>query len=212
MMKRVRPPLTPLRGGPFQVPFGQFQVPLRAFQGRIIGRRYYLLPTNFAFGTWVARLIAAPLNQRATTSEWTALNDFEKLEMKRYVILPFPHSSEALWGPQYCRYLASALPKNQEFSGAPRFYLPIRGQFQSPSGVPRAPRGRSRWFQEPGGAFQEVSGGFKFQRGFRWFQLPQRGVPFALKSRSEACGVPGALRGDGDTISCQRTIRAKTNF
>ena len=53
-----------------------------------------------AFGTWVARLIAAPLNQRATTSEWTALNDFEELEMKRYVILPFPHSSEALWGPR----------------------------------------------------------------------------------------------------------------
>ena len=51
-------------------------------------------------GTWVARLIAAPLNQRATTSEWTALNDFEELEMKRYVILPFPHSSEARWGPR----------------------------------------------------------------------------------------------------------------
>ena len=51
-------------------------------------------------GTWVARLIAAPLNQRATTSEWTALNDFEELEMKRYVILPFLHSSEALWKPQ----------------------------------------------------------------------------------------------------------------
>ena len=47
------------------------------------GRRYYLLPTNLAFGTWVARLIAAPLNQRATK--------------------------------------ASALPKNQRFSGAPRF-------------------------------------------------------------------------------------------
>ena len=67
------------------------------------GRRYYLLPTNLAIGTWVARLIAAPLNQRATTSEWTALNDFEELEMKRYVILPFPHSSEALWGPRYCQ-------------------------------------------------------------------------------------------------------------
>ena len=175
-MKRVRPPLTPLRGGPFQielealfqkpkgVPFALTRVPradnrteilsptnkqyngrkraLRAFQGRIIRRRYYLLPTNFAFGTWVARLIAAPLNQRATTSEWTALNDFEELEMKCYVILPFPHSSEALWGPQYCRYLASALPKNQEFSGAPRFYLPIRGQFQEPFG-------RSKWFQDP---------------------------------------------------------------
>ena len=31
-----------------------------------------------------------------------------------------PHSSEALWGPQYCRHLASALPKNQRFSGAPK--------------------------------------------------------------------------------------------
>ena len=134
MMKRVSPPLTPLQGR--TVPSragGSVPDALRAFQGRIIGRRYisyqqtiqgpqespsgvpfaltrvpradnrteiYLLPTNFAFGTWVARLIAAPLNQRATTSEWTALNDFEKLEMKCYVILPFPHSSEALWGPQ----------------------------------------------------------------------------------------------------------------
>ena len=53
-------------------------------------------------GTWVARLIAAPLNQRATK--------------------------------------ASALPKNQKFSGAPRFYLPIRGQFQSLAGVPSALR------------------------------------------------------------------------
>ena len=89
------------------------------------GRRYYLLPMNLAFGTWVARLIAAPLNQRATTSEWTALNDFEELEMKRYVILPFPHSSEALWGPQReGRHLASALPKNQRFSGAPRICAP----------------------------------------------------------------------------------------
>ena len=91
--------------GPSGVPSragGSVPIALRAFQGRIIGRRYYLLPTNFAFGTWVARLIAAPLNQRATK--------------------------------------ASALPKNQKFSGAPRFYLPIRGQFQSPSRVPFALR------------------------------------------------------------------------
>ena len=97
---------------PKGVPFALARVPgraigsvpgaQRAFQGRIIGRRYYLLPTNFAFGTWVARLIAAPLNQRATK--------------------------------------ASALPKNQKFSGAPRFYLPIRGQFQSLAGVPSALR------------------------------------------------------------------------
>ena len=68
--------------------------------GQREGRGYYLLPTNVAFGTWVARLIAAPLNQRATTSEWTALNDFEELEMKRYVILPFPIRAELDGGPK----------------------------------------------------------------------------------------------------------------
>ena len=41
------------------------------------GRRYYLLPTNFAFGTWVARLIAAPLNQRARRVHQEGRNDLQ---------------------------------------------------------------------------------------------------------------------------------------
>ena len=33
-----------------------------------------------------------------------------------------PHSSGALWGPHYCRHLASALPIRAELSGDPELY------------------------------------------------------------------------------------------
>ena len=37
--------------------------------------------------------------------------------MKRYVILPFPHSSEALWGPREGRHLARSPQKSEIFGG-----------------------------------------------------------------------------------------------
>ena len=46
MMKRVRTPLTPLKGEDCSKSAKAQARSPRAFQERIIGRRYYLLPTN----------------------------------------------------------------------------------------------------------------------------------------------------------------------
>ena len=149
-----RTPLVPLRGGPFHERFARSRGG-RCPQGGVPGgfrgggRRYYLLPTNFAFGTWVARLIAAPLNQRATK--------------------------------------ASALPKNQRFSGAPRFFLPIRAQFQERFA-------RSRGFQRGGTEIlspaneQYAPHSSAVPGALRAFQASQGSVPDAPR------GVPSALR------------------
>ena len=76
--------------------------------GRAIPKKYRLKSEGQTGGSniQIRKAILRSLREKGCgqsvgeTSEWTALNDFEELEMKRYVILPFPHSSRALffWG------------------------------------------------------------------------------------------------------------------
>ena len=74
-----------------------------------------------AFGTWVARLIAAPLNQRATKASALPKN-------QRFSGAPgfcAPHSSGALWGPReggrryYLLPMNNTKPQKSEIFGGP---------------------------------------------------------------------------------------------
>ena len=78
----------------FQGPFGQFQ---EVSEGG--GRRYYLLPTNFTFGTWVARLIAAPLNLRARRVHQEGRNDLQLAAVEPTSDSALPIRAKLFGGP-----------------------------------------------------------------------------------------------------------------
>ena len=89
-------------------------------------RRYYLLPTNFAFGTWVARLIAFVVADFA--------KGFRHAEIKRSIAPPLPIRAKLFGGPNRIGTWPPLSPKIKDFRGPRGFALSIRAKLD---GAPR---------------------------------------------------------------------------